>query len=171
MRIVCGPVTANRIAGPSTPLPKPLSCHPQPLRPHPVQSSSTIVVADVDPMRYTACPALSTLPENCTNTESLLHEFASARPRSQSRYGVPACASNVNSTKFTGAAIGPDNFEAPASGCVARKPPAAVLSDTSRHAPDSLDASPAYRTMSPDPSPPFCAVTSSSGTLDVCSRE
>src|SRR5688500_17303586 len=95
IRIVCVPDVANRINGPSTPTPQPLSCQPHPDNPQPEQSSRFISVALVLPIRNTAAPLLFTLSENCMKTESLPQKSLSALPRIHRRQSTPAVGLKV----------------------------------------------------------------------------
>jgi hypothetical protein len=80
------PVVGKRISGPSVAtLPNPLSCHPHPEMPQPLQGSRITVAADVDPIRQLAAPDELTESENCTCAESAPVRLPSARPRSHSR--------------------------------------------------------------------------------------
>src|SRR5882672_3276930 len=73
-------------------------CHPQPLRLVAVLSVARLTrSASVDSIGYTLDP-LARASENCTQTESLNFELASACRRSHSVYGVPAAALNDTST-------------------------------------------------------------------------
>ena len=79
-RIFWVPVAAKYTGVKGTFWPQALSCHFQPEIPQPLQSSRLTSVAEVVPMRQVAPPEAVTLPENCTKTESLAHEFWSALP-------------------------------------------------------------------------------------------
>ena len=78
-------------------MPQPLSCQPQPLSPHPEQSSRLTSVPEAVPMRNTGVPLPFTLPENCIHTESLPQKSFCALDLIHNRYGLPASALNVNS--------------------------------------------------------------------------
>src|SRR5438045_2668698 len=114
------------MVAPRTFVPYPVSCHPQPARPQPLQSSMLTVIPDVVPMRYTAAADVFTAPENCTYTESLLYESLVAFPRIHRRYGIPAVATNATSKYDGGEASGAVSFVAAASGFSSLIPPAAV---------------------------------------------
>ena len=62
------------------------------------QHVASHVVEPIEPIRNAGRPFASTESENCTYTESFAQLFATALPRSQRRYGLPASALNVNST-------------------------------------------------------------------------
>src|SRR5688572_1107948 len=64
----CDPLCSKKI-GAARPTYR-LSCHPQPLRPQPGQSSRTMLVAVLEPMRQLGMPSADKASENCTQTES-----------------------------------------------------------------------------------------------------
>jgi hypothetical protein len=61
-----GPLLAKYTNGPSMFGPMALSFHPQPARPHPLQSSMVTIVPEVEPIRHCGTPLDLTLSENCT---------------------------------------------------------------------------------------------------------
>jgi hypothetical protein len=82
MRTVCVPVATNRTSGPITPTPQPLSCHPHPESPQPLQSSRFTSALLVVPVRQIGAPDESRC-RRTARTESFAHALFCALPRAR----------------------------------------------------------------------------------------